>query len=369
MSDIYDNLTISCQACVSAPAEPGKYTFRDTDQVWLCRHRMDERLHPLVAERTASKLADDSKSYIVELMECRRELAYTKLRLATVYGFSQESHVAAIQQLHREKESLSAKLDALARERDAALAETRYLRAQYAILDGWHNAACSREQRLREALAAANAHVANSPAETRLTDIVICERCCPSAGGVFLLHKGFKCAHAQNPSATNDPQATNKAEPTYNSMPPEVVLAYEPLLEGDWTFKTPGAADMLAAERQREAVGEDDQTFRNEWTENGIRGVSFPSERRKVGDVLAEFDRHKAESQAKPQEPQQSGWISVEESLPDKDSLVNVYIGGEVASAWYFPGQGNWNSDEGVFDQTKASERVTHWMPLPPAPK
>lgn len=364
MSNFRNNLTISCQACVSAPAETGKYTFRDTDQVWLCRHRMDERLHPLAA--------NSGMAYIAEVTECNRKLNEIGLRQAAEIDVAMND----VKQLRREKESLSAKLAALMREREAALVRERNLRRRIEEISSAaavNKADTDECPPLRTLTAHVNSlHEENRSLNRRLavlqeelgTDIVICERCCPNAGGVFLLHKGFKCPHVPNPAATNDSQATNKVQPSYYTMSPEVVLAYEPLLRETWTSKTPGAADMLAeVERERQTKREEV----HEWQENGIRGVSFPSERRKVGDVLAEFDRHKAESQAKPQEPQQSGWISVEESLPEVGQRVLVTVAGQVFT----------NSLLRMVDgfplfQTNAGSPgpyVTHWMPLPAPPK
>lgn len=61
----------------------------------------------------------------------------------------------------------------------------------------------------------------------------------------------------------------------------------------------------------------------------------------------------------------ESGWISVKDRLPDKNTqyIVSFKTGG-VTSAWYFDYRGGFYVG-GIF----VSENVTHWMPLPEPPK
>ena len=73
-----------------------------------------------------------------------------------------------------------------------------------------------------------------------------------------------------------------------------------------------------------------------------------------VAKILAEY-------------PTYSGWISVEERLPEIYEVVLIYVDGRMAQAalsyenrWYCTGFGTYIHD---------SYKVTHWMPLPEPPK
>ena len=67
----------------------------------------------------------------------------------------------------------------------------------------------------------------------------------------------------------------------------------------------------------------------------------------------------------------QSGWISVDERLPDKMQEVLAYRGefrGGMMNVYTHLGNGNWEDDYGYRGNTE-HEGITHWMPLPEAPK
>lgn len=53
-------------------------------------------------------------------------------------------------------------------------------------------------------------------------------------------------------------------------------------------------------------------------------------------------------------------WISVEDRLPNKYTLVLIFVEGEIRLD-YIDGYGTWHEN--------FLYRVTHWMPLPEAPK
>ena len=64
-------------------------------------------------------------------------------------------------------------------------------------------------------------------------------------------------------------------------------------------------------------------------------------------------------------------WISVEERLPDKGKEVLAYRGdfnGDMMNTYTYLGSGNWEDDYGYRGSTE-HEGITHWMPLPEAPK
>ena len=66
-------------------------------------------------------------------------------------------------------------------------------------------------------------------------------------------------------------------------------------------------------------------------------------------------------------------WISVKDRLPDEfedeDILVNInWIYGYRVFIFRYCGDDEWIDDEGVITNTKGA-CITHWMPLPEAPK
>jgi hypothetical protein len=62
----------------------------------------------------------------------------------------------------------------------------------------------------------------------------------------------------------------------------------------------------------------------------------------------------------------QSEWISVNERLPDTTEKILVYCSnGEILPAKYIRVQGL----EFWFEETYSCHNITHWMPLPEAPK
>lgn len=64
-------------------------------------------------------------------------------------------------------------------------------------------------------------------------------------------------------------------------------------------------------------------------------------------------------------------WISVEDRLPDKGQEVLAYRGdfnGDMMNTYTYLGSKNWEDDYGYRGSTE-HEGITHWMPLPDAPK
>ena len=59
-------------------------------------------------------------------------------------------------------------------------------------------------------------------------------------------------------------------------------------------------------------------------------------------------------------------WISVEERLPGKGTVVLVMWHGEMAFARYTPHRLGWYNLDTRYDSSNA---VSHWMPLPDPPK
>lgn len=67
----------------------------------------------------------------------------------------------------------------------------------------------------------------------------------------------------------------------------------------------------------------------------------------------------------------QSDWISVDERLPDVLQEVLVYRGnhiGNLMNAYTYVGGDMWKDEYG-FGCRREDEGITHWMPLPEAPK
>lgn len=65
---------------------------------------------------------------------------------------------------------------------------------------------------------------------------------------------------------------------------------------------------------------------------------------------------------------EKSEWISVEERLPDKDGEYLTWNGIIYYLIWFNASLGLWNvSEDG--NTSAAIRGVTHWMPLPEAPK
>ena len=73
--------------------------------------------------------------------------------------------------------------------------------------------------------------------------------------------------------------------------------------------------------------------------------------------------------------PDQSGWISVKDRLPENDHtvLVTRKIGKRayVEVANYFPESGEWDDpmSEYLIGKALPSVTVTHWMPMPEPPE
>ena len=61
-------------------------------------------------------------------------------------------------------------------------------------------------------------------------------------------------------------------------------------------------------------------------------------------------------------------WISVEDRLPDEDGEYLTWDGLIYFLIWFNASLGLWNVAEGG-DTSTAIRDVTHWMPLPEAPK
>jgi hypothetical protein len=61
-------------------------------------------------------------------------------------------------------------------------------------------------------------------------------------------------------------------------------------------------------------------------------------------------------------------WISVEDRLPDEDGEYLTWDGLVCFLIWFNASLGLWNVSEGG-DTSSAIRGVTHWMPLPEAPK
>jgi hypothetical protein len=52
----------------------------------------------------------------------------------------------------------------------------------------------------------------------------------------------------------------------------------------------------------------------------------------------------------------------------DKDTEFIVTVNGHVTAAWYNPSYRMWYCELGQYDRTKASERITHFRPMPGLP-
>ena len=61
----------------------------------------------------------------------------------------------------------------------------------------------------------------------------------------------------------------------------------------------------------------------------------------------------------------QSEWISVDERLPEKNQIVLCCLG-LVMNVYTYMGDGVWEDSYGYFQK---DEPISHWMPLPEAPK
>ena len=64
-------------------------------------------------------------------------------------------------------------------------------------------------------------------------------------------------------------------------------------------------------------------------------------------------------------------WISVEDRLPERGQTVLCYRGdfrGDMMNTYVYLGSDNWEDDYG-YRGTAEHEGITHWMPLPEAPK
>lgn len=99
--------------------------------------------------------------------------------------------------------------------------------------------------------------------------------------------------------------------------------------------------------------------------ENGCKGCP----------IALAFDRLAAyeDTGLTPEEVQQMRWIPVEERLPgDSDGLV-IMTDGEIVYPSYGYAMFGFDGKLGVFAPTKKKPwgvmQVTHWMPLPKAPK
>lgn len=64
--------------------------------------------------------------------------------------------------------------------------------------------------------------------------------------------------------------------------------------------------------------------------------------------------------------PEQLGWVSVEDGLPEIFEHVLIYtINGRITTA-NITSYNHWNTDQ---PEPLSMRQVTHWMPLPPRPK
>ena len=64
-------------------------------------------------------------------------------------------------------------------------------------------------------------------------------------------------------------------------------------------------------------------------------------------------------------------WIPVTERLPEEDADVLCYRGnhiGALIDVYTYKGDGKWEDSYGYWNYTDI-EGITHWMPLPEAPK
>ena len=105
----------------------------------------------------------------------------------------------------------------------------------------------------------------------------------------------------------------------------------------------------------------------------------YPVVTQEVIDRLAAYE----DTGLAPEEIQQMRWISVEERLPEEEGLYIVCVDGEVKWDAYcmFEGVERWLCYDGRLNalyidpySSKLTReppypRVTHWMPLPSAPK
>lgn len=64
-------------------------------------------------------------------------------------------------------------------------------------------------------------------------------------------------------------------------------------------------------------------------------------------------------------EAQVPRWISVEDRLPEDDEMYLVYTTEHTCAVYRYWGDGEWETEWGE----DASHNITHWMPLPVAPK
>ena len=116
------------------------------------------------------------------------------------------------------------------------------------------------------------------------------------------------------------------------------------------------------------------------WTASCKYGRSpYPVVTQEVIDRLAAYE----DTGFTPEEVEQMRWIPVEERLPEEEGTYAVCVDGEVKWDAYcmFGGKGRWLCYDGrlnvLYIDPYSSEptreppypRVTHWMPLPKAPK
>mgnify|MGYP001355364054 FL=1 len=98
--------------------------------------------------------------------------------------------------------------------------------------------------------------------------------------------------------------------------------------------------------------------------------MTEPTRKRIIKELLhiAENSRSKGEvCKAAAEMLKQSQWINVSEKLPDTCADVLIYFdrcGGEVGIDWYNKDKGAW-----IKNGFMLCYNVTHWMPLPDAPK
>jgi hypothetical protein len=63
-------------------------------------------------------------------------------------------------------------------------------------------------------------------------------------------------------------------------------------------------------------------------------------------------------------------WVTVEERVPADDETVLVCLHtGQIVTGWWAPGINEWRNCSNGARFVDMGTNVTHWMPLPEAPK
>lgn len=126
--------------------------------------------------------------------------------------------------------------------------------------------------------------------------------------------------------------------------------------DGKYFVRISRDSDLILGAEERLSPGLEKWTG---WWEHTVLG--------NIVDRLAAYE----DTGLAPEEVQQMRWIPVEERLPEKENAQVLMTDGE---GWYISSRNNmvhFLDCEGIFIPGKAGAgvKVTHWRPLPKAPK